>query len=333
MRQLFTAIGLLAAAAFIVASCWMNFDFWFEQGRSAREGYIFGAVSLAADLFKALLPVFIAGAFAARRYFYALGGTAFFAVCVCAALISSIGFISTNRGEHTGTRESLNARLSLAQNELNDLAGRISRLTGYPPTATIEANIKAMQQDKRWVSSAQCEDATVVASRDFCKEFFASKAQLSSAIEANRLTSRRDALVIEIRRLREAGAGQDADPQATLFAKVISAAVPGFDVSDARAALMLFFSILVELGAAFGLFLATRHGLAANVVKAAVVAEQPKRMPVEVTAPTRSAPRRRLGNYALSKPAAAPPPVIDLQPQQPKRFVVDDAAMEWASGK
>ena len=78
MRYLVTGIAVCAALALIGASALMNFVFWSEQGRSALEGQIFGGVSVALDILKSLLPLFIAFAVAGRRWIYAaLGSTAF----------------------------------------------------------------------------------------------------------------------------------------------------------------------------------------------------------------------------------------------------------------
>src|SRR6476469_7259344 len=159
-RSLPTAVGVLAALVFIAASCAMNSEFWYGQGRSAHEGYILGAVSIAADILKAVLPLYIVGSLGSWRLLYAALASAVFVVFLASSLISSVGFIAVNRGEHTGSRETLNARLSLAQSKITDLDGRLARIRGYPPVASIEANLKALQQDKRWATSKGCEDAT-----------------------------------------------------------------------------------------------------------------------------------------------------------------------------
>ena len=259
MRYVHSGLGVLVALAIIALSCFMNFKFWAGQATTAEHGMALGAASVAFDGLKALLPIWITIAFAQRRVLYVATASTIFALLFCGSLLSAIGFISTTRGEKTGSREALNARLEITQKELAGLDAQIPGLTGYPPIATIEANLAGLRQDKRWASSHGCEDATAAPSRDFCKDYFSKRAQLSSAIEANRISERRDTLRGEVSRLLDAGAGLAADPQASMISRLASAVRPGINVADAKTALMLFFAVLVELCAAFGLFLATRH--------------------------------------------------------------------------
>lgn len=70
MSYILTVAGVLAALAMIAASCALNFDYWSAQGQTARESAILGVVSIAVDLMKAALPVFIMMALRPRRIVY-----------------------------------------------------------------------------------------------------------------------------------------------------------------------------------------------------------------------------------------------------------------------
>ena len=250
-------IGVIAALGLITGSAAMNSIFWFRLGSHPLESGYYGRASVCFDVFKALLPVWIAGALVARKFWYPLIASAVFALLLMGSFCSAIGFVATERGEKSGNQDSVNARYVLVQNDLAELDGKLSRLSGYPPIDAIEANLAGLRQDKRWASSKSCEAATT--SRDFCKQYMDTKAQLASATEAKRLSDRRYEVNAEASRLLASGAGKDANPQASMLTNLVNRVRPGLQMSDVNMAIVTGFALLVELGAAFGLFLALRH--------------------------------------------------------------------------
>ena len=330
MKYLLTIVGVLAAIALIVASCFMNFTFWHEQGRTEFEANIFGGVSVAVDLLKSVLPVFIAFAVAARRWVYVVTASLGFSLFLAAALLAAVGFSSMNRGHVAGGREAVTAKYDLAKQELAELDGRATKLTGYPPAGTIEDNLKAMQQDKRWTSSASCTDATAGPSREFCSTYFAEKAKLSSAIEANRLDDRRVELRREVNQLRAAGAGEAADPQASLLARLLPTNI---GVSRVQLALNIFFAVLVEFGAALGLYMATRHSA---FVPRATPSGRKNRASAEVSpavtilTPRRPARQAFAGGKALGRMTKQ---ITHDTHEEAERFTLDEEGQAWMAGK
>ena len=256
-RFALSALAVLAALAFIAASGVMNAFFWAGQGHTQTEGYVLATVSVAGDLLKAVLPVLIGWAVISRRWGYVALAAPLFLVLLAAGFVAALGFVAGNRGDVIGGREAKSARLEQAARDLANLDGELSRLTGYPPIATLEAELARLEQNPRFASSDRCTNATAQASRDICSAYFEAKGKLGAAIEANRLSSKRGELVAEVNRLRAAGAANEADPQAGIFARWL----PGkLTTGTVRDGLAVFFAVLVELGAAFGLYLATRHG-------------------------------------------------------------------------
>lgn len=332
MKYLLTAIGVVAAIALIVASCFMNFTFWHEQGRTEFEANIFGGVSVAVDILKSVLPVLIGFAVAARRWLYVVTASFGFVLFLSAALLAAVGFSSMNRGHVVGGRETVTAKYDLAKHELTELDNRASGLTGYPPAGTIEDNLKAMQQDKRWTSSASCTDATAGPSREFCTSYFAERAKLSSAIEANRIEERRTELRREVNQLRVAGAGEAADPQASLLARLLPS---GVGVSRVQLALNIFFAVLVEFGAALGLYMATRHGafparVAAPRRARSAAATEPASSAVTILAPRKPARQALLGNKALGRMVQQ---LTHDDRNEPERFTLDEEGRAFMAGK
>ena len=300
MRFILTALGALAALAMIAASCALNFDYWGAQGQTAQQSLILGAVSVATDMMKAALPLFIVMAVRLRRLFYAGVATVAFLLFLAASLIASIGFLNETRGHKVGTQEALSVRYQLVRQELTELDSTHARLSATAPVAAIEARIRAQQQNWRWASTKHCTAATAIASRSFCTTYFATKEQLGAALAAARLATRRRKLRAEATRLQQMGATQAADPHTQLLARF----VPGLDRSDAKLGLILFIAFFIEVGAALGLYLATGHGW---------VAARPWQWKSAGTKDTRQS-QSRLPVPATSR-SKRPHVTIDLQPE------------------
>ncbi len=128
---------------------------------------------------------------------------------------------------------------------------------GLPPSrplSVLEVSLRGLEQDQRWQSSKSCLEATTDASRSFCKSYFELKAETASASEAARIDERIAKLKNERRSLEEQGAGREADNQAAVLARVF-----GLEAAKVERRLMLFLAVLVEIGAALGLYFATGH--------------------------------------------------------------------------
>jgi hypothetical protein len=260
MRLVRNGLGVLAALVFIAASAAMNWVFLAGHGKTPLEAHILGAVSVAADILKALLPFYIASAWMHRRLLHAGIGSVMFTLLLAFALFSALGFAAGNRGAVTGSREALNARHAAVTAELKEIDIRISKIKDSDDTGIIEAAIARHRQDPRWASSKACEDATITRSREYCAEFFRLRGELAAASSAKLLREQREALNRQRQRLEESGAGQEADPQAKMLAILAAKVVPDADASAMQIALAVWIAVMVEFGAAFGLFIATGHG-------------------------------------------------------------------------
>jgi len=179
-----------------------------------------------------------------------------FVVAVVFAVISAIGFISTNRVELTGTQVSKNAGLALAERRAGEIHLRVS---GYPkikPSAAIAAEIEKHKTNHRWDTSKGCTDATAKLSRRLCSQI----ADLKSSLATARTVERDRALLASTRKrietLRGEGAGTETDPQAALLARLLSYVVPKTTKADASFWLMIGFAGVMEVFASLGLFVA-----------------------------------------------------------------------------
>lgn len=257
MRGIILAIpATLAAVVLIAASAAMNAEFWSGQGETERAAMILAAVSIATDIAKALLPIYIDRAIAARRFAFATVCSGAFVVFVAASLIAAVGFVAQNRSKVAGSTAAISAEHRLAKAELDDVDGKIALLPSYPPIAQLRADLESKKHHPRWRSSDGCSNATAMRSMAFCSDYKAAVGQLDAAVARARLEKRRDTLRDEVVRLTRAGATQDATPQVTMLAKLASLFTPLGSASNVEFWLVLFTAILVEAGAAFMLYAA-----------------------------------------------------------------------------
>jgi hypothetical protein len=211
MRFLVVCVSRSAALVFIAASGLMNFVFMTSLGKSGFEQQILGVVSIAISAFLALLPTLLLWAWRERRLAYIALGLPVFIAFGAFSLSSAIGFGAKNRGSISEDRALANARLERVRRETGEARAKLASLGATKPVDTIQENLHALEQDRRWQSSKSCEDATADASRNFCKGYFELKAEAARAEASARLEERLSSLKKESRNLEEQGAGREAD--------------------------------------------------------------------------------------------------------------------------
>ncbi len=239
------------ALALVAASMFMNFTFWSGQGTDVPTARVLGAVSIGIDVFKATLPLVIAWAWAARIRLGYLIGSLFFCGCLAFSFFSALGFAASTHGAVTGGREAVSRHYAAIEQELQESKDRLGRIGTPRPSAVIEEALFKSKQDRRWSSSNECKEATVEVSRAFCKTVGDLRMELASAVEGDRLRERSNALKAESDRLVGEGARLEQDQQAGLLARL-----SGLHLQNVQTMMVVLLATLVELGAAFGLFLA-----------------------------------------------------------------------------
>src|SRR5215470_641171 len=254
MRFLVVLVSMGAALTLIGASGLMNWVFMTSLGKSEFDRHILGAVSVAVSAFIALLPTLLVWAWRERRPLYVIAGVPVFLAFAAFLLSSAVGFASRNRGSRDEDRLLITARLLDVRSEIEAAAMALKALETVRPFAAVQESLRGLEQDRRWQSSKSCEAATVDASRSFCKDYFEVKAEAAKAGERERLMERVAELKRERSRLEDEGAGREADNQAAVLARLL-----GLPATEVERGLMLFLAVLVEIGAALGIYFATGH--------------------------------------------------------------------------
>lgn len=254
MRFIATLTGVLTALVLMAVSAYMNYQFMLGQGKTLTDGQVYGAASVAMDMFKALAPFFFYWAWRSGRYVVAGVGFAVWVAFSTFSLISAIGYSAENRAAVSGSKEAITATYQDAKNELESAREKRKLLGAVQPVSSVASRLEAMKQHKRWNSTKGCTDATATASREFCTKYFEIKGTMGAAVEVGRLDKKIDVLQAEINRLRKAGAGGDSDPQLGIL-KTLS----GLEMGTVKTSIVTFIAILIEIGSSLGLFLATNH--------------------------------------------------------------------------
>ena len=254
MRFLVVVVSAGAALAFIAASALMNWVFMTSLGKSAFEQQIFGAVSVAVSAFIALLPTLIMWAYREKRFVQVAVGVPVFFAFVAFSLSSAVGFSAKNRGTQTEDRSLATSRLAEVRQEIGEAEARRKELGSSRPAAVIQQALRGLEQDGKWAWSKECQNATTAGERSFCKSYFELKAEGARAGERSLLETKIERLKGEARSYEEKGGGREADNQAAVLANLL-----GLQAIKVERGMTLFLAVLVEMGAALGLYLATGH--------------------------------------------------------------------------
>ena len=254
MRWVVTAIAVLAVAACIAASAYMNWLFMTSLGREANEKQVFGMVSLAVSGFLAVLPVLIIWAVKGKQWLAASVGVVLFVVCATVSGSSAVGFAASNRGETVGARDTVTSKFESDQAELADAETRLKELPQTRLASVVAQDIEAAKQHRYWSASTECTASAGVLQRDFCDGYFKLKKELASANEREKLRGRIDTLRADLNTLRDKGAGRESDAQAAVIGRLL-----GVGKGRAQEGLALLLAFVVELMAGFGFYVATSH--------------------------------------------------------------------------
>jgi hypothetical protein len=205
------------------------------------------------------------------------------------------------------SQENLNASLKEHAADLERAEMRLKALGSYRVSGTIEADIAKLKQDRLWDSTKGCTEATLTASRGFCKGVEALRAELALAAADTVLTAKIEGLRFKIEQLRRRGAGRESDPQLGEIARAA-----GVDILRVRSGMNWLLAIAVEMVSCFGLFVVAWHREPRAAVREADAASSNarpwrlvRRKAAESESPTLRLPARKGMNGAGPNSGAA----------------------------
>jgi hypothetical protein len=230
-----------AAVVFIALSATMNALFLSSLGRTTSEASILAALSVAADVTKAVLPVVVVRAIVLRAWGQVAGASLMLAIVIALSLASGIGFAALTRGAATAARQADTEARSSAQRQLRDIDARLDHLPHGRTVGLLDVEIARTTLERFWTSSNSCTAVATVAVRQFCADVLRLKSERAAAQDRTALMAERSTLAAQLASL-SSGAGE-SDPQAAAVADVL-----GIDTSRLRRGLSVALAVTIELG-------------------------------------------------------------------------------------
>jgi hypothetical protein len=246
--------GLALALSGISILCCYVFGTHLAPG---QEGQIYGVLGGVADALKAVLPIGIAAAFAARQRARAITGMLLFAVFSAYSFASELGLYALSRDSQSSAAMAGKEGYELLKGERKRIGDRLKALGETRPVGAIKAEIAAQRQNKLWTASGQCKDSDTNAARTFCASLEKLAGELASAEEAERLRADDSKLAAKMSGMDLKSVMQSADAQSEALARFT-----GFAPSSIKDALAVLVALLIELGSGFGLWVVTVGGQA-----------------------------------------------------------------------
>ena len=325
-RHFLGVFGVIAAGVLLAVSAAMNYRFGFSLGKTPADGQIYGAASVAADCFKALVPFFLFAAWRNRVWSQALAAALLWVVVTGYSMTSSLGHAALNRLDMSSKRAVVTANYQDLRADSKRAKDQLTWIPAHRPPATVSAELDVLKAQRLWLLTRECTNVRGRYGREFCQKFHKLSAELASGQEAQKLETRIAAIGSKLAKVAGSSSGTvlaEADPQASVLARM-----SGVEIETVQMALTAFVALLIEIGSGFGMYVAFAYWRMHAPVPATAVETRPQAAaPVARTAPAEAleaadtlglpAPAEADGELeeaelAAQQPAAQPPAAARL---------------------
>lgn len=313
MRHALGVLGVLAAGVLLAVSAAMNWRFGFSLGRTEFDGQIYGAASAAADCMKALVPFFFFAALRTKMWSQAAASALVWVVVMAYSMTSALGHAALNRLDTAGQRAATVQTYKDHRADLKRAQEQLSWIPQHRPAQAVQSQIDSVKADRAWRWTKSCTKVTGPRGRSYCQKYHGFTAELASAEQANVLEARIADTQAKLAQSDGATVMSEPDPQAAVLAKLAGVFIPSIKVEDVQTALTVFIALLLEVGSAFGMYVAFSQWrlydsyapAAPNIapVSTAVAAEPPPKA-VAITKPRSGANDNKTANDTERVPAA-----------------------------
>jgi hypothetical protein len=229
----------------------MNYRFGFSLGKTATDGQIYGAASAAADCFKALVPFFFFAAIRNKMWSQAAAAALVWVVVTSYSMTSALGHAALNRLDTSGQRSVEAATYQDMRADAKRAKDQLGWIPAHRPADTVSAELNVLKAQRAWSTTRECTEVNGRSGREFCQQFHKLNAELASAEQSKKLESRIADIGSRLAKTAGSTAMAEADPQATVLARL-----SGLQVETVQTALTVFVALLIEIGSAFGMYVA-----------------------------------------------------------------------------
>lgn len=251
IRHAIGVFGIMAAGVLLAVSAAMNWRFGYSLGRTELDGMIYGAASVAADGLKALIPFFLFAAIRNRMWSQAVAAALVGVVVTAYSLTSALGHAALNRFDTAGHRMVEAQTYQDLRGDLKRAQDQLSWIPQHRPAAAVQGEIEALKSQRAWTFTQACTDITGKQGREFCQKYHGLHAEMASGQQAEALEARIAEIQGKLGKTDAMTVMGEADPQAAVLAKL-----SGVSVDQVQMAMTIFIALLLEVGSAFGMYIA-----------------------------------------------------------------------------
>jgi hypothetical protein len=250
-KHILGVLGVIAAGVLLVVSAAMNYRFGFSLGKTPADGQIYGAASAAADCFKALVPFFFFAAWRNRMWSQAFAAAVVWVVVTGYSMTSALGHAALNRLDMSGQRAAASADYKDMRADTKRAQDQLTWIPAHRPPETVAAELNVHKAQRFWLVTTECTDVKGKSAREYCQQFHKLSAELASGREAQKLETRITDIGTKLARAAGGSVMAEADPQASVLAKVT-----GVEIATVQTGLALLVALLIEIGSGFGMYVA-----------------------------------------------------------------------------
>jgi hypothetical protein len=250
-KHILGVLGVIAAGVLLVVSAAMNYRFGFSLGKTPADGQIYGAASAAADCFKALVPFFFFAAWRNRMWSQAFAAAVVWVVVTGYSMTSALGHAALNRLDMSGQRAAATANYKDMRADTKRAQDQLTWIPAHRPPETVAAELNVHKAQRFWLVTNECTDVKGKSAREYCQQFHKLNAELASGHEAQKLETRISDIGAKLARAAGGTVMAEADPQASVLAKVT-----GVELETVQTGLALLVALLIEIGSGFGMYVA-----------------------------------------------------------------------------
>lgn len=250
-KHILGVLGVIAAGVLLIVSAAMNYRFGFSLGKTPADGQIYGAASAAADCFKALVPFFFFAAWRNRMWSQAFAAAVVWVVVTGYSMTSALGHAALNRLDMSGQRAAASADYKDMRADTKRAQDQLTWIPAHRPPETVAAELNVHKAQRFWLVTNECTDVKGKSAREYCQQFHKLSAELASGREAQKLETRITDIGTKLARAVGGSVMAEADPQASVLAKVT-----GVEIETVQTGLALLVALLIEIGSGFGMYVA-----------------------------------------------------------------------------
>jgi hypothetical protein len=166
-------------------------------------------------------------------------------------MTSALGHAALNRLDTTGQRAVEAANYKDLRADSKRAQDQLTWIPAHRPAETVSAELNVIKAQRYWIVTKECTEVTGKGAREFCQQFHKLNAELASAQQSQKLESRISEIGAKLAKTAGGTVMAEADPQASVLAKIT-----GLSVDHVQTALTIFVALLIEIGSAFGMYVA-----------------------------------------------------------------------------